>query len=104
MFEDIFGNLQKQQEEMQKKLATIEVDAEAGDGAVTVVATGDLRIENIKIDPAKVDVSDREQLEDLLVVAVNRALQAAQQKAAAETAKLMGDLLPPGGMDGFLKQ
>ncbi|MBL7781506.1 MAG: YbaB/EbfC family nucleoid-associated protein [Saprospiraceae bacterium] len=102
MFGDLLGNLQKQQEELQQKLAGIFVEAEAGDGAVTVKAGADLHIENIRIDPAKVDVSDREQLEDLLVVALNRALELARQEAAAESNKLLGNLMP-GGMDQLFK-
>jgi len=102
MFDDLLGNLQKQQEELQQKLAAIFVEAESGDGAVTVKAGADLHIENIRLDPAKLDMDDREQLEDLLIVAVNRALELARQEAATESNKLLGNLLP-GGMDQFLK-
>jgi nucleoid-associated protein EbfC len=102
MFDDLLGNLQKQQEAMQQKLAETFVEAEAGDGAVTVKAGADMHIENIRLDPAKLDLSDREQLEDLLVVALNRALELARQEAAAESQKLLGGMLP-GGMDQFLK-
>lgn len=102
MFDDLFGNLQKQQEALQQKLADIFVEAEAGDGAVTVKAAADLHIENIKIDPAKLDLSDPEQVEDLLLVAVNRALELAREQAAVETNKLLGGMLP-GGMDKLLK-
>ena len=102
MLDNLFGNLQKQQEELKQKLAEIFVEAEAGDGAVTVTAGADMHIENIKIDASKMDVTDPEQVEDLLVVAVNRALELAQEKAAAETHKLLGGMLP-GGMGDFLK-
>ncbi|HOY04090.1 MAG TPA: YbaB/EbfC family nucleoid-associated protein [Saprospiraceae bacterium] len=102
MFDDLLGNLQKQQEELQQKLAGIFVEAESGDGAVVVKAGADLHIENIRIDPAKLDLTDREQLEDLLVVATNRALELARQEAATESNKLLGSILP-GGMDQFLK-
>ena len=102
MFDNLFGNLQKQQEVLQHQLAGIHVEAEAGDGAVTVVANADLHIENIRIDATKLDLNDREQLEDLLLVAVNRALELARQKAAAETNKLLEGFLP-GGMGDFMK-
>lgn len=102
MFDDLLGNLQKQQEAMQQKLAETFVEAEAGDGAVTVKAGADMHIENIRLDPAKLDLNDREQLEDLLVVALNRALELARREAAAESQKLLGGMLP-GGMDQFLK-
>src|SRR5690349_9456719 len=98
MFDDLLGNLQKQQEQMQQKLASISVEGESGDGAVTVTATAGMEIENVKIDPSKLDLNDREQLEDLILVAVNRALEAAKTAAAAETGKLFEGLMPPGGM------
>ena len=69
---------------------------------MTVVANADLHIENIRIDATKLDLNDREQLEDLLLVAVNRALELARQKAAAETNKLLEGFLP-GGMGDFMK-
>ena len=87
---------------MQQKLAAIIVEAESGDGAITVKATADMRIENIKIDPTKLDLNDQEQTEDLLVVAVNRALDEAKKAAAAETGKIFEGMMPPGGMEGLL--
>lgn len=101
MFDNIFSNIQQQQADLQQKLSTILVEAEVGDGAITVQAGADQHIENIKIDTSKVDLSDREQLEDLLVVAVNRALDLAREKASVETNKLLKDLLPFGGAEGF---
>jgi hypothetical protein len=103
MFDDLLGNLQKQQEQMQQKLATIIVEAESGDGAVTVQATAEMRIENIKLDLSKLDLNDREQVEDLLVVAVNRALDEARKSAAAETGKIFEGMMPPGGLEDLLK-
>jgi DNA-binding protein YbaB len=103
MLDNLFGNLQQQQEEIQRKLAQTFVQAESGDGAIVVNARADSRIENIKIDGSKLDTNDLEQLEDLLLVAVNRALELARQKAAAETNKLIKGLLP-GGMEEMFKQ
>lgn len=103
MFDNLFGNLQQQQEELQRKLAGIIVEADAGDGAVTVKAGADLHIENIKIDVSKLNMNDLEQVEDLILVATNRALELARQKAAAETSKLLEGFLP-GGMGDFLKR
>lgn len=87
---------------MQQKLAEITVNADAGDGAIVVVAGADMSIRNIKIDPEKVDLTDREQLEDLLIVAVNEALELAKKTAALETNKLLEGMLP-GGLGGLFK-
>lgn len=81
---------------MQQKLAETFVEADAGDGAVTVKAGCDMHIENIKIDPAKLDMNDSEQVEDLVLVAVNEALEKAKAKAAIETNKLLQGMMPPG--------
>jgi nucleoid-associated protein EbfC len=102
MFENILGNIQQQQAELQSKLKDITVQAEAGDGAITVTAGADMHIVNIKIDPSKTDWNDREQVEDLLVVAVNRALETAKQTAGAETGKLIEGMFPFGNMKDFL--
>lgn len=96
MFDNLLGNLQKQQEELQHKLAETFVEADAGNGAVTVKAGCDLHIENIKIDPSKLDMTDLEQVEDLVLVAVNEALEAAKKKAAIETNQLLQGMMPPG--------
>jgi DNA-binding YbaB/EbfC family protein len=103
MFGNLLGDLQQKQAAMQEKLASITVEAEAGDEAVRVTAGADMRIANIKIDTAKIDTSDPEALEDLLLVAVNRALEAAKARAAVETNNLLKDMLPMGGLGDMFK-
>lgn len=103
MFGDLFGNVQQQQEAMRKKLADITVEAEAGDGAVRVKANANREILDIAIDKGKVDWEDTDQLQDLLVAAVNRALEKAQVKEQAEANKMIQDMMPPGleGLSGL---
>lgn len=103
MFGDMFGNMEEKQREMREKLAQITVEAEAGDGAVIVRANANREIINISIDPGKLDWEDREMVEDLLTVAVNRALEKAAETEAAETQRLIKDMLPPGleGLGGM---
>ena len=59
MFGDLFGNIEQQQEELQKKLATIEVAGDAGDGAIKVIANANQKILNISIDQSKLDWEDK---------------------------------------------
>jgi nucleoid-associated protein EbfC len=92
----MFGDFEKMQEEMQEKLGAITVEAEAGDGAVKVTMSAKLEVENIKIDATKLDANDTEQLEDFILVAMNEAIVKAQTKAAAETQKMMQNILPGG--------
>ena len=92
----MFGDMEEKQKMLKIKLAEITVEAQAGDGAVKVVANANRELVNISIDPAIVDPEDMEQVEDLLLVATNRAIQMAAEKEAEETQKLIQDMLPPG--------
>lgn len=100
MFGDLFGNMEQQQAELAQKLEAMEVEAQAGEGAIKVTATGTRTIKNISIDTTKVELSDSEQIEDLLLVAINRVLEDAAALEAEESQKLISNMLPP-GMDGL---
>ena len=103
MFGDLFGNVQQQQEEMKKKLATISVVAEAGDGAVKVTANANREILDISIDKSKLDWEDLEQVQDLVLTAVNNALEKATIEEQAEAQKMLQQMIPP-GMSGLFGQ
>lgn len=96
MFGDLFGNMQQQQEAMKAKLAEIIVESESGDGAITVKANANREILDIAIDKSKLDWEDTEQVQDLLLTAINRVLEKAQVKEQAEAQKMISDLMPPG--------
>lgn len=96
MFGDLMGNLEEKQAKMKEALSAIQVESEAGDGAIKISANANRKILNVTIDKSKIDLSETEELEDLLVVALNRALTEAAEKEAVEGQKLMKDMLPPG--------
>lgn len=96
----MFGNMEEMQKEMREKLAQITVQGEAGDGAIVVTANGVREITNIALDTAKLDLSDTEQLEDLLMVATNRALEAAAAREQEEAQGMLKNMLP-GGLGGL---
>ena len=100
MFGNIFGNLEEQQKAVAEKLATVKIDAEAGNGAVKVTVDGNQKILNININPDALDWNDKEQVEDLVLEAINRALELSKEKASEEAQNLVKDILPP-GMDGL---
>lgn len=100
MFGDLLGNMQEQQADLQKKLDTIELSASAGDGAVKVTVTATQRVVNVLIDKEKIDLEDVEQLEDLLIVALNQALAMAVDTQSQETNSMVKDMLP-GGLGGL---
>lgn len=97
MFNEMLGDMQKKQAEVQNALAEIKIVHDIEDGAITIELNANKEILNINIDPEKVDTTDKEQLEDLLVVVLNESLQIAESKQAEASQHLLKDLLP-GGM------
>ncbi|SHE63577.1 YbaB/EbfC family nucleoid-associated protein [Alkalibacter saccharofermentans] len=96
---NMMKQVQKMQADMQKVQAEVqerEVEATAGGGAVTAVATGKKEIVSIKINPEVVDEDDVEMLEDLVLAAVNEALRKAEEMVSAEMAKITGGMNLPG--------
>ena len=99
------GEMKDKQKAIRDQLAQMEVEAEAGDGAVKVTANAKREILNISIDKDKLDWDDVEQVEDLVMVAINRVLVIAAEKEMEETQKIVQTLLPPGlgDMSGLFK-
>lgn len=108
--EQLMGQAQAAQSKLaalQEELARRHVEGSAGGGMVTAVATGALRIVEIRIEPSLFASGDREMLQDLTAAAVNAALANAQslvqeeiQRASAGMAlPNLADLLRPGGGD-----
>ncbi|MDW8100296.1 MAG: YbaB/EbfC family nucleoid-associated protein [Anaerolineae bacterium] len=96
---DMMAQLQKLQEEMlqvQEALGEETVEVSVGGGAVVVVMTGHQRLRSVKIDPAVVDPQDVEMLQDLIVAAVNEAIEKSQSLAAERLGALTGGLGLPG--------
>lgn len=100
MMDDMMKNFKANQEAVEKHLAQVRVKGESGGGAIEVEADGKGEILNISIDKEKIDVSDVEELEDLLLVAVNRAIYLAQKEQKSQTEKSLNSMLP-GGLGGL---
>ena len=97
MFDDMMGKLQAMQgqvAETKKRLDTISVSGEAGGGAVKVQMNGNRKMVNISVSPDAME--DHEELEDLILVATNRALEQAEKVYESEMSGAAGGLL--GGM------
>jgi DNA-binding YbaB/EbfC family protein len=82
--------LQAQMEKAQEELKSETVEASAGGGMVTVKATGDLTITEIKISPEAIDPDDPELLADMVLAAVNEALRSAQELAQSKLGGMSG--------------
>lgn len=88
--------LQARLEQAKKDLESATVEASAGGGMVTVVVTGDMTIQSIKINPEVVDSTEVEMLEDLILAGVNEGLTMAQNMANEKMSSLTGGLNIPG--------
>ena len=97
------GNLQRMAQQMQQEMERIqaelgeaEVEGSAGGGVVKAVVTGKQELVSVTIDPAAVDPSDVEMLQDLIVAAVNDAIRSSRQVAEEKMAAVTGGLRLPG--------
>jgi len=84
----MMNNLRKAQNELKKEI----IEVEAGEGAVVVQITGELKIKKITIDPEQVDLEDISELEHWIEIAVRDGLAKAQEVAAEKMKPLMGSL------------
>src|SRR5690606_17144207 len=100
--------LQKMQEDMaaaQEALANETTEVSVGGGAVTVVITGHQRVQSITITKDAIDTSDEEwlsDLQDMLVIAVNQAVEQSQTMAAQRMEAITGGLGDIPGLGGLL--
>ena len=76
----------------QKDLAKEIIEVEAGDGAVVVQITAEMKIKSVKINPEMVDLEDISELEHWVEIAVRDGLAKAQEVAAEKMKPLMGGL------------
>lgn len=91
--------IQKMQAEMEKtqaELANKVVSEESGGGMVKATANGKKEILSIEIEPEIINSGDKEMLEDLVVAAVNKALESAGKLAEEELANVTKGMIPPG--------
>ncbi|NDJ61112.1 MAG: YbaB/EbfC family nucleoid-associated protein [Chloroflexi bacterium] len=103
----LMKQLQKMQEEMeaaQEALGSETVEVSVGGGAIKIVITGHQRVQSIEIDKEALDLEDEDwltDLQDLLVAAVNQAVEQSQAMAAQRMEGISGGL-DMGGLGGLL--
>jgi DNA-binding YbaB/EbfC family protein len=89
--------MQTKMQEMQEKMADVEVQGESGGGLVKVTITCKGETRTIEIDDSLIIQSEKETLEDMVKAALNNAKSKADKKLAEETQKMMQELgIPPG--------
>jgi len=84
----VLNQLRKAQNDLKKEI----IEVEAGEGAVVIQVTGELKIKSVKIDPEQVDLEDISELEHWIEIAVRDGLAKAQEVAAERMKPLMGGL------------
>ncbi len=98
MFQDMQGMMdrlrqaQAKIEETKKRLDSVMVDGEAGNGLVVVTVTANRQVKNVAIDKSLYD--EPEALEDYLIIALNNALEQASKINETEMAAAAKDGLP----------
>ncbi len=88
--------LQSKMLEMQEELGNRTVTVQVGGGMVEVVANGRQEVLSLRIDPEVVTPDDTEMLQDLVLAAVNDALNRSREMVSEEMAKLTGGMKIPG--------
>lgn len=106
MFGDIMGMMgklketQQKIEETKKRLDTVLVDEHSNDGLLKVTLTANRKIKSIEIDESL--LQDKEQLEDYLILTLNKAIEKATNVNEAELGAVAKDGMPNiPGMDMF---
>jgi hypothetical protein len=98
MFDKLF-QVQQKAEEVKKRLDNITVTGIADNGRVKVSATGNKLITAIEIDDDLLSSPDKEELEELLIVATNKAIEQAENAHQSEMQAISQDML--GGLGGL---
>ena len=107
MFNKGMGNIYKQAQQMQKKMAKVQedlknlsVEGNAGDGMVKVVVNGKKDLLSVDINESVLK-EDKEMVEDLILVAIKQAMSNADHKAAEMMKDVTGGALPNLNIPGF---
>jgi len=90
--QQIMKQAQQMQERIQKQMAELRVEGNAGGGMVTVIVNGAKQVQSLTIDPEVVSRDDVPMLQDLIVAALNDA----HRKVDEELTRSLGGMLPPG--------
>jgi DNA-binding YbaB/EbfC family protein len=94
--QQILKQVQQFQEQLQKQLDELVVEASAGGGMVAVRMNGQKQLVEVRIDPEVFASRDLEMLQDLVLVAVNEASRRVDEHLASRVGNLAGGLNVPG--------
>ncbi|MDD5747544.1 MAG: YbaB/EbfC family nucleoid-associated protein [Actinomycetota bacterium] len=93
---EILRKLGEEIEKARESLSEMTVEHSAGGGAVVAVVDGTQKIRSIRISPEAIDPDDTGLLEDMIIAAVNGAIEESKETAEETMSKLTGGLGLPG--------
>jgi len=94
--QQLMKQAQQMQERMQKQMAELKVEGNAGGGMVTVTMNGAKQVLSLKLDPEAVSKDDVEMLQDLILAAINDAQRKADEAMSQQMSGMMGGMKIPG--------
>jgi hypothetical protein len=94
--QQILKQVQQFQEQLQKQLDELVVEASAGGGMVAVKMNGQKQLHEVRIDREVFAAHDQEMLQDLILVAVNEASRKVDEQLASHVGNLAGGMSIPG--------
>ena len=94
--QQILKQVQQFQEQLQRQLDSLVVEATAGGGMVTVKMNGQKQVVAVTIDREVFASRDQEMLQDLILAAVNDAMRKVDEQTASQVGNLAGGLNLPG--------
>ena len=93
---EVMQQARQMQEQLQKRMSDLRVEASAGGGMVTVVVNGAKQVQSIKLDPEVVSKDEVEMLQDLIAAAINDASRKVDEQLGQSMSGLLGGLKIPG--------
>ena len=97
-FDEMMKQAQKMQDDLQREMQQIRVQASARGGVIRVVMNGSKELVELTIDPDTINSGDVEMLQDLIIAAVNEASRKADEAMKGKLGTKLGGLGLPGGM------
>lgn len=97
MFGDLLGKMQEMQEKVaatKERLDSVSVNGSSPNGTVDVVMSGNRRVKSVRIEES-LRMGGPDELEDMVVLAINNAIEKADQVQEQAMSEATGDLLPP---------
>jgi nucleoid-associated protein EbfC len=96
VFGNLFGDLEKKQNELKDQLKKIEIEGSSSDGLIKLKVNALREILNIEIHEDLLTQDSKEKLEDILLSTLNDVLEKAKISESEHSKKLVTDMLPPG--------